>query len=183
MSEPANGLEPAQRIGRIARLAPGMPLSERQASVADSVVRSRGKMLRPFEVLLHAPEVAMRVADLGHVLKYESAVDDAARELVTLATGYQQKCPFIWESHEEAAVAAGVRPEVIAYLQGSAVELTGRERTLVTFVRELCSQGAISDATFESVHAEHGDVGVIELTSVVGYYTLLGFVMNVAEAC
>ena len=55
--------------------------------VFDRIVESRGTILRPFEVLLHTPAMADKVAALGHVIRFESHLTDADRELVTLATG------------------------------------------------------------------------------------------------
>ncbi|MGZ8583677.1 MAG: carboxymuconolactone decarboxylase family protein, partial [Actinomycetota bacterium] len=89
----------------------------------DRIVESRGSILRPFEVLLHAPAMAERVAELGHVVRFESHLTDADRELVTLATGRAHGCAFVWGSHLEAARAAGVGPDTIAALEADGRDL------------------------------------------------------------
>lgn len=141
--------------------------------VFDQIVESRGEVSRPFEVLLHAPGLAKKIAELGHVIRFQSYLSDADRELVTLATGRAQGCAFVWESHLEAAREAGVDPDQIA----------GRQRLLASFVDELCSEGAVSRETFDAVVELVGTEGVVEVIVTVGYYTMLSYAMRACEAC
>jgi len=153
------------------------------AAVFDWVVASRGSMLRPFEVLLHAPRLAQPVAELGHVVRYESTLDGADRELVILATGKAHGCAFVWDSHLAPARTAGVREEAISVLDGGDGTLTARERTLVEFATTLVESSAVDDELFASTAGLIGREGVIELATTIGYYTMLGYAMSVADAC
>lgn len=152
-------------------------------AVFDRIVESRGTTLRPFEVLLHAPAMADKVAGLGHVVKFESHLTDADRELVTLATGRAHGCAFVWESHLESARAAGIEPDTIAALQGDKEGLGAREATLVSLVEELCQTSAVSDESFRAAHDLVGTSGMVELVLTIGYYTMLGYAMSAFEAC
>jgi 4-carboxymuconolactone decarboxylase len=151
--------------------------------VFDRIVASRGTTLRPFEVLLHAPAMADKVAELGHVVRCESELTDADRELVTLATGRAHSCGFVWESHLEAARAAGIEADTIAALDGDGGELGAREATLVSFVNELCGTSSVSNETFRAAHDLVGTSGTVELALTVGYYTMLGYTMSACGAC
>ncbi|HSJ50066.1 MAG TPA: carboxymuconolactone decarboxylase family protein [Actinomycetota bacterium] len=144
----------------------------------DLVVASRGEVTRPFALLLHAPELASRVAELGHVVRFGSRLADADRELVTLATGRANGCAFVWDSHLDSARIAGVVPEAIA-----AGGLGERERLLVSFVSELCRTGEVSAETFDAVRALLGTPATVELVLTVGYYTMLSYAMRAFEAC
>jgi 4-carboxymuconolactone decarboxylase len=152
-------------------------------AVFDRIVESRGTTLRPFEVLLHAPAMADKVAELGHVVRFESHLTDADRELVTLATGRAHGCAFVWESHLESAGASGIGPDTIAALEGDGEGLGAREATLVSFVKELCEASSVSDERFRAVHDLVGTSGMVELVLTVGYYTMLGYTMSAFEAC
>jgi 4-carboxymuconolactone decarboxylase len=46
---------------------------------------------------------------------------------------------------------------------------------------ELINNKGVSDATYARMVGKFGEQGLIDLTSVVGYYTLLAMVMNVAR--
>ena len=93
-------------------------------------------------------------------------------------------CQFEWDSHHPIALEVGVRPETAEYLRsGGDHELDDRERTIIEYVRELCDTGNVSDDRFAAMLELLGNEGTVELTAVVGYYTMLAWVMNVAGAC
>lgn len=159
-------------------------VTDEQRETFDWVVESRGRMIRPFEVLLHVPGVAREVAELGAKIRFESTLSDHDRELVILTAAHLHHCAFEWESHLPLARAAGVRGEAIAAVQaGSATGLTETEELLVGFVRELCAESTVSEGRFAAVRDYLGEAGVVQLSATVGYYTLLAMVMGVADAC
>jgi 4-carboxymuconolactone decarboxylase len=170
-------------MARIPLIASRDALDADAQDVFDRIVESRGEVSRPFEVLLHAPDIAKKVSELGHVIRFDSHLSDADRELVTLATGRARGCAFVWESHLEAARKAGVEPDQIAMLDGDGSAVEGRQRLLTSFVDELCSDGAVSRETFDAVVELVGTAGVVEVIVTVGYYTMLSYAMSACEAC
>jgi 4-carboxymuconolactone decarboxylase len=158
-------------------------LTPEARTVADRIAVSRGEVSRPFQLLLHSPALAERVAELGHFVRSGSSLADADRELVTLATGRAIGCSFVWESHLRAASAAGIPPETIATLQRDRAGLAERERVLVSFVDELCGTRTVSEATFDAVRRLLGVRAVVELALTIGYYTMLGTVMGACDGC
>jgi 4-carboxymuconolactone decarboxylase len=149
----------------------------------DWIVESRGGMLRPFEILLHVPALAQPIAELGHVVRYGSGLDDADRELAILATGKAHGCAFVWDSHVEVARTAGVSEGAISALAVGEDPPPGRERSLVAFVRALVASSAVDDETYRAAAELLGAAGVIELAATTGYYTILSYAMSVADAC
>ena len=168
---------------RVDLIADDHDLTPEQRTVADRIAESRGEVSRPFQLLLHSPALAERVAELGHLVRTGSSLTDADRELVTLATGRAIGCSFVWESHLSAATAAGIASTMIAALERDPAGLGERERLLVSFVDELCGTRTVSEATFVAVHRLLGVPAVVELALTVGYYTMLGSVMGACDAC
>lgn len=159
-------------------------LSPEQIETFDWVVESRGRMIRPFEVLLHSPEVARHTAELGAKLRFESSLNDHDRELVILATARFHGCTYEWDSHLPLARAAGVRDDVISHLiDGIGSELTDSESLFISFVRELCTGSTVSLESFGRAKGLLGESGVVELSVTIGYYTLLAMVMGACDAC
>jgi 4-carboxymuconolactone decarboxylase len=141
-------------------------------------------MIRPYEVLMHAPGVAMPMSELGAQIRYRSSMVDHDRELVIMTVGALTGCRFEWNSHEPLALAAGVRPEVLDHLErGSECDLRDWESALIGYVRELHASASVGPATFEAAHAKLGDQGMVELAATVGYYTMLAYVMGSCDAC
>lgn len=164
-------------IDRKDGLAPG------QARLFDWIVGSRGELVRPFQVLLHAPEQAEHIARLGHVVRFESGLDGADRELAILATGRAHGCDYVWDTHVALARREGTSPEAIAYLDGDTGGLAPREAAILDMVRELCSGSSLSASTFARVESHLGTKGVVDLSVLVGYYTMLGYAMASFDVC
>ena len=168
---------------RVDLLGDDRDLTPEARTVADRIAESRGEVSRPFQLLLHSPALAERVAELGHLVRSGSSLTDAERELVTLATGRAIGCSFVWESHLHAAAVAGISPATIATLQRDPAGLAERERILVSFVDELSGTRTVSEATFDAVRRLLGVRAVVELALTVGYYGMLGSVMGACDAC
>ena len=169
---------------RIPLLTEREGLSERQLAIFDWVVESRGKMIRPYEVLLHAPGLAKPAAELGHQIRYEGVLSDHDRELAIITAAKAHDCAFEWDSHVGLARDAGVSDTAIAALESGGDDFTDAEEVIVGFVQDLCAESDVSDARFSAVAQQLGGHGpVVELAGLVGYYTFLGFVMKVAGAC
>jgi 4-carboxymuconolactone decarboxylase len=168
---------------RIELIAGDAELSEQARAVADQLVETRGEVSRPFQVLLHSPAIAGRVAELGTVVRSGTILTDADRELATLATGVAVDCEFVWASHRSTASAAGIADETVERLRTRRASLDPRQTALVSFVDELCGTGTVSSATFEATRALLGDRGVVDLALTVGYYTMLARVMGAFDAC
>ena len=168
-------------MARIPLLGRREGLTGAQLELFDWIVESRGTMIRPYEVLLHVPSMARPAAELGHQIRYEGSLSDHDRELAIITVAAAHDCGFEWDTHVSLARAAGVSEPTIAALQtgGDAGEADG---VIVGFVRELCAASKVPDAVYAAAESRLGPAGVVELSTLVGYYTLLAFVMNATES-
>jgi 4-carboxymuconolactone decarboxylase len=159
-------------------------LTDEQQEVFDWIVESRGRMLRPYEVLLHAPGLARPAAELGHQIRFAGVLSDHDRELAIITTAKVHACGFEWDSHVELARRAGVSDSTIAALDAGQGEVEPSDEVIVGFVRELCATSDVSDERVAAATASvGGSAAVVELATLVGYYSLLSFVMKVGGAC
>ena len=156
-------------------------LSESQQAVFDWIVESRGTMIRPYEVLLHLPEMARPAAELGHQIRYEGALSDHDRELAIITTAAAHACGFEWDTHVGLARSAGVAEATVAAVRDREGAVEPHDDAVVGFVREMCAASRVSDAAYAAARDRLGTAGVVELSTLVGYYTLLAFVINLAE--
>lgn len=165
-------------MSRIPLIASRSDVSGPATEAFDEIVASRGELLHPFAILLHVPEVARHAARVGATLRWSSGLSDHDRELAILTTAFAHGCDFEVEAHLPLARAAGVREDVVTSLRDGSDLPEGDEAPLVGFARELCATSAVSDGIFDAVHDRLGDAGTVELTALVGYYTMLAFCMN-----
>ncbi len=166
---------------RLPLLADREGLSETQLVVFDWIVESRGTMIRPYEVMLHVPEMARPAAELGHQIRYEGALSDHDRELAIITAAVAHACGFEWDTHVGLARSAGVAEATIAAVRDREGAIKPPDDVVVGFVREMCAASRVSDAVYAAAHDRLGAAGVVELTTLVGYYTMLAFTINLAE--
>lgn len=137
----------------------------------------------PFGVLLRVPELM----DLGvrwrqHV-QFRSALDQRQTEFVILMTARHWTQQYEWNAHQPAAIRAGLKPEIIAAVaEGRRPDhMAEDEAILYDLCMELQRNHGVSDATYARALAKFGEAGIVETTSLAGYYTLLAMVMNTAR--
>ena len=159
-------------------------LTDAQKPVWDSIASSgRSGVGGPFLPLLTSAELCSRVERLGVFLRFDCSVPMRLRELAILCVGAHWKAGYEWYAHAPIAEKQGVPAAVIAAIaRGEAPPFdSDADRVVHAFVREVLAKGSASDATYAPLHALLGDKGAVELTGLVGYYSLLAFQLNVFQ--
>ena len=141
---------------------------------------ARGGVGGPFKALLTSPELCGRVEQLGVFIRYECSVPMRLRELAILCVGQHWKASIEWHAHAPIAAKQGVPQAVIdAIGQGQTPPFDNdADRIVHDFVRVLLREGRVPDATFAAVQGLFGGKGAVELTGLVGYYSLLAMQLN-----
>ena len=144
---------------------------------------ARGRVGGPFAPLITSAELCARVEQVGVFVRYECSVPMRLRELAILCVGQHWKAAYEWFAHAAIAQAQGVPDAVIAAIgQGQTPPFdSDADRIVHDFVRVLLREGKVADALYAPAQALLGDKGVVELTGLVGYYSLLAMQLNVFE--
>jgi 4-carboxymuconolactone decarboxylase len=137
----------------------------------------------PFLPLLRSPALLDRVARVGEYLRFESALDARIRELVTCAVARHVGNQFEWVMHAPLAVKAGVAPAAVEALRVGARPqgLAPDEEAALDFASELLNRDGASDPTYATALRRFGEQGVVELATLVGYFVMVCWLMNVAR--
>ncbi len=167
----------------MSRLAPLAveAMSAEQRRVHDSILaRPRGKVGGPFPALLRSPTLADRVQELGAALRFESSLAPDVRELAILCVARHTGSAVEWNAHVAIALRKGVPESAIAaVLHGHDLsDLPASQCAGIAFCRELCASQNISDAVYLSALEQFGETGLVELTTITGYFTLLAMILN-----
>ncbi len=168
---------------RIPLLTDREQLSPDGQRIYDQIGLRRGGVVGPFQVLLHAPELAGRVGALGQYIRFEGKLPGDVREAAVLAAAREMDCAFEWSVHEPLARAAGVTELAIATIaeRRSLEGLAPRERIPIAFARESFQCHRVPDDLFAAAQREWGTPGVVELATTIGYYGMLAMILNAAE--
>jgi 4-carboxymuconolactone decarboxylase len=166
-------------MARIPVIASRSDVPAGHAHVWDQIASSRGRVVGPFAVLLHRPELARRVSELGAYIRFESTLGAVDRELAIIALAREMDCQFEWAYHVVEARKVGLREEAIAAVREARMDgLTPDEALIVRYVTLLFRRHRVDEATFDAMRARLGADGLVELTATVGYYGMLACTLN-----
>jgi len=159
-------------------------MSAAQRAAADALIAGPRKgVYGPFLPLLRTPQLLDRVAALGEQLRFHSSLEIRVRELVTCAAARHTTNQFEWLMHAPLAIKAGVAAPAIAALHAGArpKALAADEEIALDFAHELLRTQAVSEPTYAAALTQFGEAGVVELATLVGYFVMVCWVMNVAH--
>jgi 4-carboxymuconolactone decarboxylase len=157
-------------------------LDPAQQAVWDRIASgARGGVEGPFLALIESPELCGRVEQLGVFIRYECSVPMRLREIAILCVGQHWKADYEWFVHAPIAAKQGV-PEPVIQAIGAGVDsvpfTVEADRIVVGFARALLRTGQVPDADYAAAVALLGQRGTVELTGLIGYYSLLALQLN-----
>ena len=167
-----------------------MPLMSREAmspaqrEAADAIIAGpRKAVFGPFIPLLRSPQLMGLIGDVGAYLRFESALDARIRELAICVAARHTANQFEWVMHAPLAVAAGVAQATVdALAEGRQPRgMADDEAVALDLSFEVLRQHGCCDATYAAAVKTFGEQGVVELVSLVGYFVMVCWVMNVAR--
>jgi 4-carboxymuconolactone decarboxylase len=174
------GADQSERLPIPAREA----MSEAQRAAADAIINGpRKAIFGPFVPLLQTPVLMERLGKVGETLRFDGTLPDRTRELAICIVARETGNQFEWQTHAPLATQAGMPAEAIDALAAGRRprDIAADEVCAVDFVSELMSKHGVSDATYAEAIRCFGERGTVELTALVGYFTMVCWIMNVAR--
>lgn len=143
----------------------------------------RGEIKGPLRAALHNPELADRWQALGALLRYRTSLTPRQSELAILITGRHCRSPFEWFAHRSEAEKAGWDTASIEALlaEQRPTNLTADEGAIYQYALELNQHRSVSDRTHAECVRQLGERATVELTALVGYYTMVAMTLNAHE--
>ena len=180
---------------RLSGLLPG-ELDEEQAEVyraitggarasgpqAFPLTDQEGRLRGPFNAMLLSPPVGLATQALGTAVRYSSSLSDRVREMAILAVAAHWDSAFEREAHEAVGrTSAGLTESEMAALRaGRMPELTEpAERGALRATTALLRHGTLTEEEYADAVTTAGERGVFELTTLVGYYSMLALQLRV----
>ena len=105
-------------------------------------------------------------------------------EFATLVTVRAWRQQFEWLVHADLARKEGTSDATIDALRAGRrpSTMSAEEAFVYDFVTELATNRGVDDITYSEAIARFGERGVIDLTGLLGYFTLISMILNVAHA-
>ena len=162
-------------------------MTEAQKKAFDEVTsgpRGAGGAEGPFVPLLRSPEFMSVLQKTGEYVRFHNSIGPKLTEFVILLTARQWTQQYEYDVHQVNGLKAGVKQETIsAITEGRRpTGMAADEEIVYDFCTELRQNQSVSDATDARAVSKFGEQGVIDMTGLVGYYTTLAMIMNVARS-
>ena len=151
-------------------------------AVFDSIVASRGAVQGPFTMFLNSPAVSERVAHLGAYVRFEGSLDMRVRVLAAMTAAREFEAMYVWGAQTGGARLQGV-PEatITAIRENHSRGVPPEDAQIIDFTRQLLRQHRVDDALFKAMQVRFGNDELVQLTTAIGYYSLLAMTVNACE--
>jgi len=152
-----------------------------RGAVKNSAAAKPGPLGGPFNVWLRSPDIGNIIQGLGAAIRFRSSLPPKLNELAIIVTARRWTSQYEWFAHHRLALEAGLDPTVAEDIaQGRRPSKMSDDEAIVhDFSRELHETQGVSDATYKRALDRFGELGVMDLIAVNGYYVLVSMTLNV----
>ncbi len=152
-------------------------MTEEQRDLHDLIAkqRSRGQVQGPFAVMLRAPDVCERVAEMVNHLLQETRVPLTLKELAIITIARQYTAQYEWYVHAKRAKEVGLDDTVIdAIRHCRRPDFNSFNESLVyDMTMEMVEKRQLGDALYASAMDAFGDAALVELVALIGFYVMI----------
>ena len=159
-------------------------MTDDQKRVYEKIVSGpRGRLVGPLRAALHSPELAERWQALGALLRFGTSLAPRVSELAIVVTARRWNSQIEWHIHAQAARAAGISDAVLDAIQARETPVFDNpdDAVVYEFARQIQETGEVDPDLYAQAVARWDAVGVVELTAVIGYYTMVSMTLNAHE--
>ncbi|HUY07230.1 MAG TPA: hypothetical protein VMU99_08230 [Acidimicrobiales bacterium] len=145
------------------------------------ITDTQGRMHGPFNAMLIDPVVGEATQQLGAVVRYSTQLDDRSREIAILEVARHERSEFEFYAHRAIGLSSGLsETELEAMRSGSdSVSFRPHERLVREVVAALLIHRDLDDALYERAVAALGDVVLVDLVVLVGFYEYTALALRV----
>ena len=156
------------------RVAPDSPFT---------LVDADGRLLGPPAIWIINPVFGRPLQQIGSAVRYGSRIPARAREIAILLVGHHHQSAFELYAHERAGTAAGLSEADLAALadRREPVGLSDIESVVFRTTARILDAGTVTDDEFRAATELLGEPGLLELTTIVGYYNMVAWQLAVFD--
>ncbi|WGJ90026.1 carboxymuconolactone decarboxylase family protein [Achromobacter mucicolens] len=159
-------------------------MTDDQKRVYEKIVSGpRGRLVGPLRAALHSPELAERWQALGALLRFGTSLAPRVSELAIVVTARRWNSQIEWHIHAQAARAAGISDAALDAIRARETPVFDNpdDAVVYEFARQIQETGQVEPDLYAQAVASWDAVGVVELTAVIGYYTMVSMTLNAHE--
>jgi 4-carboxymuconolactone decarboxylase len=138
-------------------------------------VDGEGRLNGPFNAMVVAPQIGGALEQVGASLRSRSSLSRRAQEIAVLVVAATKRSGFLLYAHTGIARASGLTDAEIADLTAGrrSTSFDDHDDGVFDLAARLVAETAVPDEDFERFSALLGQPGIVEVSTLVGYYALL----------
>ena len=169
-------------MARLPSITSRSQVAPEHQKVFDAVVASRGAVQGPFTMLMHCPELAEHMVNVGGFVRFEGKLDKRVRVLAAMTVAREFDTLYVWGAQTGSARRQNVPETTISAIREKHSRgVPPDDAAIIEFTRELIRKHRVSDASAGALAARFGNEGMIEFTGAIGYYSMLCMMANAVE--
>ncbi len=140
-----------------------------------------GGLAGPFNAMLFAPAVGHALQELGAAIRFRTHLSPRIRELAILVVAQAWDSGYERVSHEPIGREAGLTdPEIEALRAGDDPKFADdTEQVAYSVTRALTGPADLDDEEYAAALGALGEEGLVELSTLVGYYATLALQLRI----
>jgi 4-carboxymuconolactone decarboxylase len=148
---------------------------EQRAYADNEIARGRKPETGPFNIYLRSPETAELSQPLSDYLRFKAPMPRKLKEIATMLTARYWGGQYVWYSHRQQALDAGLSPAFITAMAAGErpANMAADEATMYDFTTQLLSTRQVSDANFKAMEDLVGERGIVDTVETIGHSTAL----------
>ena len=150
----------------------------------DQVLEANGgRVSGPTSITVNSPEMARRRGHLTSYLRYENDIPQNLLELAICTTARAMDCAYVWNAHAPAARREGVSDALVDAIRDNKPlpKMAADDAAVVNYGREFFDTHKVSQPTFQAALDQFGTQHLVEITTVMGSYAQVAFILNAFE--
>jgi 4-carboxymuconolactone decarboxylase len=168
---------------RMPEIPPGRRSEAQKRVAAETAQGPRGSVRGPFVAIMRSPGFMDPCQKLGAYVRFECPLEVRIREMAALMGARHYTQQYEWFVHVPHAVKSGLDRSIIDAIRDGhrPARMAPDEEVVYAFMTELLNHHGVSDPTYARALEQFGEAGIVDLVGAVGYYIMIGLVMNVSR--
>ncbi len=139
-----------------------------------------GPIRGPTRAILHNADLADKWRAMGDLLRNGTSLPLRLSELAILVTARRWTAQFVFHTHVAPALQGGLANAIVEAIRDNRAPVFDKddEAAVFEYSAALAEHGTVSEIQHSRTHALLGTAGVVELTAIVGYYSMVAMTVN-----
>lgn len=155
-------------------------LSAQQKKVFDDLVAGRGRLLTPYKIWIHSPELAAAMETTGTFLNKKGSLTEREVELTIVVIATHWQGGYVQAAHVKTCLNLGFPQAAMdAIKAGNTPDLPdAREKAVYDLCQIAMAPGGGSDEVYDRAVDLLGRDGLAEVLALLGYYSAVAMAMK-----